>query len=306
MPLHIGATEIGCHKLYLGTTPVQRVRIGTTQVWPLDCDTNIPLQIPDLGLWLDASVESSITLNGDGVSQWRDLSGNECHFSQPTALNQPDSSNRSQNGLRVLDFDGTQFLTGNAATRGLSRNLESITIFCVQQRDALIASRTLDMSTTASVSISRVNLSLLVNPNNHIAYAVRRPDTSTFGSTTFYNYDNDPVVAVGVLDFANAVGRMYRNGVLQHTNNTLQTPGRIDDSDSAAVSIGGLSTGGICMDGFIGEVIIYRRALSNNERQLVETWLLNKWLNPPSVNNGLLTVLNEQIVTIENNNLCFI
>ena len=48
-----------------------------------------PANIPGLRAWYDASVASSVTLNGSTVSQWNDLSGNGFHLTQTTAANQP-------------------------------------------------------------------------------------------------------------------------------------------------------------------------------------------------------------------------
>lgn len=48
-----------------------------------------PANVPGLRAWYDASVASSVTLNGSTVSQWNDLSGNGFHLTQTTAANQP-------------------------------------------------------------------------------------------------------------------------------------------------------------------------------------------------------------------------
>jgi hypothetical protein len=41
-----------------------------------------PKSIANLGMWLDASSDGSLTLNGNTVSEWRDLSGNGRHVAQ--------------------------------------------------------------------------------------------------------------------------------------------------------------------------------------------------------------------------------
>jgi len=62
-----------------------------------------PLEIPSLVLWLDAS---TVTGSG-GVAVWSDLSGNGNDATQGTTANQPQTGTRTENGLNVLDFDGS-------------------------------------------------------------------------------------------------------------------------------------------------------------------------------------------------------
>lgn len=77
-----------------------------------------------LDLWLDASDSSTITLNGSTVSQWSDKSGNNRHFTQPTAANQPGYLTDGLNGCPILTFDGVNdFLDGGnilPATNGIT------------------------------------------------------------------------------------------------------------------------------------------------------------------------------------------
>jgi hypothetical protein len=64
-----------------------------------------PRQLPDLGLWLDASDAATVTV-ATGVSEWRDKSGRGLHASQATAGSQPAYSD-TQNGRKVVTFDGS-------------------------------------------------------------------------------------------------------------------------------------------------------------------------------------------------------
>jgi hypothetical protein len=67
-----------------------------------------PRSISGLVLWLDGANDSSITLNGSTVSEWRDLSGFGRHCANPTGGNQP---TRVTNGIGL---DTTRSLYGNA------------------------------------------------------------------------------------------------------------------------------------------------------------------------------------------------
>jgi hypothetical protein len=63
-----------------------------------------PLSISSLSLWLDATDTGSTVLD-QGVTTWRDKSGNGRDFSQGTGNNQPTIG--TLNGRRALSFNGT-------------------------------------------------------------------------------------------------------------------------------------------------------------------------------------------------------
>lgn len=66
----------------------------------------LPSNLSGIVGWWDASLQSSVTTVGSGVSQWRDISGNNNHLNQSVSTNRPNYSN-SINGLKVITFDGT-------------------------------------------------------------------------------------------------------------------------------------------------------------------------------------------------------
>jgi len=70
-----------------------------------------PKNLPDLALWLDGSLSSSVTLNGSTVSQWNDQSGNGRNATQDTAGSQPTFTSNARNGLSALSFGGSQTMS---------------------------------------------------------------------------------------------------------------------------------------------------------------------------------------------------
>jgi hypothetical protein len=73
-----------------------------------------PKSISGLAAWYDASVASSITLNGSTVSQWSDLSGNSRHQVQASASLQPNYNATGLNGKGTLTTTGTQWMQASA------------------------------------------------------------------------------------------------------------------------------------------------------------------------------------------------
>lgn len=244
-----------------------------------------PVPVSGLGLWLDASNGASLTFNGNTVSEWRDLSGNNRHFSQATAALQPNGVNRTYNGLRVLDFDGTQLLEGNSAALGLASNVTGITFVAVAKWDAAVvglgsASRLFAFNNALPIT-ARLSFFLAA-----AGFVFRHRDTDTTADPSGRDVTylpqgvTDTNVFSGVLDLEAAVASAYFGGSMQQSMSGWESVGRLPDTDSSASVVGGigvpLQQG---LDGFIGEMLVYRRALSDYQRSLVEQYLLAKW-NP--------------------------
>lgn len=71
-------------------------------------------------LWLDAADISTLTLQGSGVSQWNDKSGNGKHASQATSSQRPVYSSTGFNGRPSITFTSaaSSWFQGNALTTG--------------------------------------------------------------------------------------------------------------------------------------------------------------------------------------------
>lgn len=263
----------GGQTLALGSSTVQAVYLGS------DLRHFNPKSIANLGLWLDASADSSLTLNANTVSEWRDLSGNGRHMEQGTAVAQPIANTRTQNARRALDFQGGQFMLGNAASLNVLRDKPGVTAFIVGKIDQIITQQTF-MNTTRSGSDNQTRFTLDNDaPANSWRVGGRRLDSDTFNAVTLTgSADTNSNVLTGVLDYANSDAVLYENGSLLGSNTSFQTDGNTADTDSDYVHIGANIQGTAAfLYGFIGEVILYQRALSDAERQGVERYLGHKW-----------------------------
>lgn len=93
-----------------------------------------PRSINGLAAWYDASVASSITLNGSTVSQWSDLSGNGRNQVQATASLQPTYNASGLNGKGTLTTTGTQWMQASAFA---ASSTGDYTAFAVLKFDSL-------------------------------------------------------------------------------------------------------------------------------------------------------------------------
>lgn len=249
----------------------------------------LPKRIGGLGLWLDANNGASLTLNGDGVSEWRDLSGRGRHFVQATAASQPNAVSRTYNGLRVIDFDGTQFLEGNSATLNLARNVPGLTILMVAKADSYGGAEVHRFYNWKCGGNDLSRASLFVQgfaSSAEIWLRSRRLDSETFYDAE-YEAGLDAInasVYTGVINFQAAESHLYVGGSLVASNLTMGTPGLSSDTDSQDASLGARLADGASawvqhLDGFIAEMLVYQRVLSDLERSRLEQYLIDKW-NP--------------------------
>lgn len=243
-----------------------------------------PTSLGRLSLWLNASVESSLTLNGNTVSEWRDISGNERHFSQTTAAQQPNGTARTQNGLRVLDFADGQALAGNAGARSIMRNIGGATVCVAAQIDTLTAPPSggvrVFFQANNNSTLGRVSM-FMRDFTDTFEVGGRRLDSDSLASVA-YAADTNAHVLTGVINFADSDAFIYGDGVEKASSTSFQTAGNTSDTDSGAISVGAsVDTAGAVFanqfDGWIGEVIVYPRVLSSAERLAVERYLGRKW-----------------------------
>jgi len=245
-----------------------------------------PRAISNLALWLDASVDSSLTFNGNTVSEWRDLSGNGRHFSQSTAANQPNATTRTQNGRRVLDFDGsTSRLVGNAATLNLARNISAMTIVAVGAFDVttppagqggrhlLFISRG-DSAASARLAFGATAFTGGI-PAGFQLFG-RRNDADSFQEVTS-TPNTSPHVFTATGNYGAALANLRIDGTSTATTNPWLTAGNTPNNDSLAVAIAFDGSSGNHVDGFIAELAVFQKALTVAEASAIERYLGAKW-----------------------------
>lgn len=66
----------------------------------------IPTDLAGLELWLDASDDTTLTLDGSLVTTWADKSASGNDFTQSVTANKPTVVAAAQNGLQGIEFDG--------------------------------------------------------------------------------------------------------------------------------------------------------------------------------------------------------
>jgi len=249
-----------------------------------------PTSITGLQLWLDASDAQTLydaTSGGSlvaadgGVARWEDKSGNARHFTQSTSGSRPARKTSQQNGKDTL-----LFAAGAGASRGddiligsdfgdYLQSGQSATVFVVFK------------TLTSDVRHELINKQdasggwrFLVESDNKVKLFF---DDNSGGRTTVETASTVSTSSYSVLVFKASGGSLssaaiYKNGA----SLPVSASGSVQsvDDNSAAVEVGGGTSGGVIYDslnGDIGEIIIYNAALSDTDRASVESYLIAKW-----------------------------
>jgi hypothetical protein len=221
-----------------------------------------PKSISNLGLWLDASAPTSITLGTSGVSQWNDLSGNGRNFTQSTASQQPSYTQNAVNGKPAVTF-----------TASASQTMTNSTNFGTPVT-------VIYMSRQTGGTNGRV-LSGLSN-NWLLGYHLTRRQQAFFngwiiGNGTGPASTTNWYIYTGHTD--GSTSSVYENGTLLASNS-----GGVAGPNGLAL-IGHLGTSEFS-DAQIAEVIVYNKVLSTTERQRVEAYLAQKWGQGSTLNSA--------------------
>jgi hypothetical protein len=236
-----------------------------------------PRNISGLVHWWDANDAASLSITGSpaGVQTWTSKAGARTVASQTTPENRPTTT--TVNGKTALLFDGSN--DGFNFT-GTARTDETWIIAAAQTADQT-GTRTLLNDGTGGEGISAVKTGAPLRLLEAAFYGTV-PGGTTDGVARIRAQVGDgtapPMSAsiVSVTRSASGNGRLFRNG----SQLTSAINGSTTMSTSGAVTIqriGYYSSTTFQFGGWIGEILLYDRALSDSDRVKVERYLGNKW-----------------------------
>lgn len=234
-----------------------------------------------LALWLDASDANQIVLNGSSVSQWKDKSGNERHFSQTAnATHQPAfvTGGSGINGLSAIEFDGNN--------DRLQRTPDSwayaypINIFCVFNATAFTAAYNglfgFYSSGQGGPPVNAGGYAALIKSNGKSAvYAVAESTQPNYDGTGAITYSTATTNIFAATIADNSIGS-FGNGATDGSSSgtwTLRT-----NVGAQPVSVGSDPGFNRFTNWKIGEALIVSGStISTSLRQRIEGFLAWKW-----------------------------
>lgn len=227
-------------------------------VYANDTDLSDPLlDSADLQLWLRADVGLDFA-GGNRVELWRDISGNQRTLESLSFNQHPDRINGVVNGHPVLRFFGGQDLR----LASTSLELPRASIFVVVRNDepthtGRILSNCLVENGTHHLSFNGTDNGLVFFGDNGVEMNM----TLTTTTSEFQVFS--------VIMSASQVA-VYENGTPQSVDNTAVSGSWFFQQIGAECNTLGL-------EGDVAEVILYRRALSETEREEVESYLMSRY-----------------------------
>lgn len=250
-----------------------------------------PKSIAGLYLWLDAADSATVTLNSGNVSQWRDKSGGNRHFSQASASRQPAYTIGGRAGKNCQTWTGSQLMSSDVASSNwefLHDGTAPYSWFGVFGSEA--------GSTTIRTCLATGNSGRNVRSfyfwhdhragnNNRILYTVTQGDAANAVADRKVDNLTAGVVRVTRLhaDLSQAAGS--RLDLVVNTTVGVQnanwTASPAAGSPDFNLTIGSIESA-VASFGFAGvmcEWLLYKRAtpLSQSERIAIASYLSSKW-----------------------------
>ena len=236
-----------------------------------------PPSISACTLWLDAADSNTITLNGSNVSQWNDKSGNDNHLLQGTADNQPTYDATGWTGAKptVSYNDATEYLSTASAGFDVMDGGD-VSVFFVEKLSLFNNKYMFNQFVTGESEATNLQFSFLGN--------TPRPAVSwEYGSGTNENIEflsiayntNDTVIYTSRNTTDNVVNCIWDDGTPTVDLNRAYTNNATGGADSF-FNLGGLR-GGQSSTFLVAEFIVYKKLVTEAERQIVNSYLKTKW-----------------------------
>jgi hypothetical protein len=218
-----------------------------------------PRALPNLIFWIDASLADTVNVDGGRVAAITDLSTNAYTVQQLTTANRPAYLTAAKNGLNAMGFTGASNHLLNVTSIAIPN---SHTVFSVFRRGT---------SGVNTVPLGGTSPYPFLWFTDNFVYQLSSVTFTTHGTAN----TNTGWFYVTTRRTGTTQMRVRRNGA---TLSDVTTGAGITSPASGDWSaIGRASTFNYNTTGDIAEVVVYNRALSDEEVLQVEAYLARKW-----------------------------
>lgn len=246
------------------------------------------INIPDLTLWLDATSERSFDVADQfdelAIDNWYDTNPqltSRINFTQSNGSLQPTYEVNGINNMPCVQFDGVDDYYSLAASKILNDITapDQITIFTVQKLFTLSQANSFFIYKSSNDAI-RVSSHF---PQSGSGYMFDFGTCCNAGQgriTASYpsSYTNKSMIVMWKIKAGNATIKVNGSSIL--SSGMSSTFVGSDLMSPLSFLIGTISSGGYNFNGYIGEMIIFKRGLNLEEIGLVEKYLAKKWAIP--------------------------
>jgi len=270
-------------------------------IFQLDGDLSVsyvktPKQLSGCILWLDASDSSTLTTEGIGyVRYWSDksTSGVVATGGGLTLANEPLLTSNALNGLSSIYFDGTDYfeIPNNSALQTQNEK----TIFVVYKYTKVSNTNYGVLIQRGSGDANEEIRLAVVNSADWIYFDIGAgagPYIQPTGQTAnIRDYAANIITATATRSAGSSTLKLYSNG--KDMGGSTLSPTLTPSVGSFVTSIGKQIEAASNVNfftGFISEVIVYNRCLSDTERKQIEQYLGSKWAIPLSLTTSVTNV----------------
>lgn len=220
-------------------------------------------------IWLDAADSSTITLNGNNVSQWSDKSGNARHATQSTAAYQPTYVGSTfANNKQAILFDGAS----DRLVTSYDYTGSDVTLYVVVSRESGGDVQQWIYSSYGGTNTTYLTAPLWVRGQSSEEWATYTNAWNLSGVALSTN--NTPAILGLDASINSAIMDMYTNG----TRTAQYLTGDRFDGGGRRNYIGAeLDGANRFFNGRIGEIIQVESRLTTTVRQKLEGYLAWKW-----------------------------
>lgn len=231
---------------------------------------------PTLEIWYDFSDNSTITLGtGTEINSVNDKSTGSIKPANSTGGKRPKQATSFQNGKNVAYFDGDNDLfTINPITNFQSVSGATMIMVC-RFNNASATNTATQLGTTGGQNAQRNECWLSIRSGDYqIGMATGLAKTSGVAITTVFHIF---AVVFDGSQTGNANRLKFRIDGVQKTLTFSQNISNAMGSDASVFYIGETATATEDLDGYIGELLLYTRALNATEVLNTENYLKLKW-----------------------------
>jgi hypothetical protein len=219
------------------------------------------------GLYDATSGGSLVTTDNSAVARWEDQSGNSNHATQSTSGLRPILKTSIKNGLPVIRFDSDSMVFASS----IGGSEYSVFIVCANSDpdDGSIIFKTSSAATYIGII---TDTGYNVNGRNKFILAGNDAGSGGSGSLAFSGGTAGSNFIVGSC----LRGASVANGGIAYLNNVSGINVGTISGSQTYTGLGGYGSG-LDLKGDIGEIAVYNRAVTNNERLIIESYFNEKW-----------------------------
>ncbi len=247
--------------------------------------------IPNMSLWIETTGDSSFAdtsiEDGDEVETWNDINPQASTKSNLTGSTGPIYKTEIINGLPAICFNNTTTCGSGTGTSNslLTSNFPNLvsgtsTLFVVVKLPATLAAQTILAKQTTSNNNPNLKFGTSATASQGWNYYDQGATYNVSGGSSVAA-SNAYVVSVVYRSNSASTGSntdsgiaIFQNGASKGKADTTSSP---NSSATGSLYLGQDGSGASYFTGYVGEVIVYDRALKKEERQSVEAYLGKKW-----------------------------